>query len=422
MRKRINAILLGVFAISAVTACKKEPDSPPINSITDSEIITIDSLKAWQRSVNDAILITDTISVYGIVTMDEGNGNIYKNIYFQDHTGAINVRFTSGTDLVQGDSIRIALNGVTLNNFNGVYQLDGVEEETNAIVQSSGNELSPALVTIDMVQTEYDAFLAGEISKFQYQSKLVKFENVQFRVSELSQTYADAINQSSENRYFEDFDGNTSFIRSSGFSDFAGDSLPKGSGSMICIVSEYNGELQYILRSPEEALMTNARGPGEFLVKDFDDEDINSGGWTIQQVVGTDAWEIGTAGGWEDRPYAVISNYDGGNTACESWLMSPSIDLSSSTEASFSFDNAYNYSGDPLKVMVSTDYSGTGDPNLSSWVELSATWSTGGFDFVNSGVIDLSAYLTNNVHIAFKYIGTDASGRTWEIDNITVNA
>lgn len=422
MRKRINAILLGVFAISAVTACKKEPDSPPINSITDSEIITIDSLKAWQRSVNDAILITDTISVYGIVTMDEGNGNIYKNIYFQDHTGAINVRFTSGTDLVQGDSIRIALNGVTLNNFNGVYQLDNVEEETNVVVQSSGNDLEPLTLTIDQVQTAYTAFLTDdEIVEFKYQSMLMRFADVQFKTSELLNTYADPVNQSSENRLFEDFDGYTSFIRTSGFAAFAGDSLPKGAGSMVCIISEYNEEIQYILRSPEEADMHGPRGPGELLVKDFNDEDINSGGWLVQQVIGTDAWEIGDLGSWEDRPYAVISNYDDGNSACESWLISPSLDLSGSTDASLSFDNAYNYSGDPLELLISTDYAGTGDPNAATWVPLTATWSTGGFAFVNSGSIDLAAYLTSNVRIAFKYVGTESSGRTWEIDNIIIN-
>lgn len=422
MRNTINAILLGVFAISAITACKKEPDSPPVNIVTSSDIITIDGLKAWQRTVNDVILIADSISVYGIVTMDEGNGNIYKNIYFQDHTGAINVRFTNGTDLVQGDSIRIGLYGVTLNNFNGVYQLDGVEEETNVIVQSSGNDIAPLAVSIDQIQTAYNAFIEDDsIVNFEYQSMLVKFNNVQFKTSELLNTYADAVNQSSENRLFEDFEGYTTFIRTSGFAEFAGDSLPKGAGSMVCILSEYNEELQYILRSPEEANMFGPRGPGELVVKDFDDEDVNSGGWIVQQVIGADSWETGDLGSWEDRPYAVISNFDDGNSACESWLISPSLDLSGSTEASISFDNAYKYSGDPLELLISSDYSGTGDPNLATWTALSAIWSLGDFDFVNSGSIDLVSYLVSNVRIAFKYKGSDSSGRTWEIDNIIIN-
>lgn len=422
MKKGLQYSLLVLLTSAAFLGCKKEPDSPPIVQLAQKDIITIDSLKNWYDGVNSAIFIDSTLSVYGVVTMDESNGNIYKNIYLQDHTAAINVRFLSSTDLVQGDSIRISFKGgVTLNNFNGVYQLDGVDETKQVAVQSKNNTTIPLTATIDEIQTAYEAFLADAEIGFDYQSKLVRFENVQYKPSELFLTYADEINQSAQNRIFEDFEGNSSYIRTSGFADFAGDSLPKGSGTMVVIVSEYNGELQYILRSPKESALNNPRGPGELLVKDFDDEDVFSGGWSVQQVVGSHTWETGTLGGWIDRPYAVISNFDGGNTACQSWLISPAIDLSSSTDASLSFDNAYNYSGDPLKVLVSTNYAGTGDPNGATWIELDAIWSTGGFNFVNSGQIDLGAYLTNNVYIAFKYVGTDSSGRTWEIDNITIN-
>mgnify|MGYP000072134683 CR=1 FL=1 len=409
MRKKINYIILGVVAISVLSACKKEPDSPPISILSDSSVITIDSLRNWQESVGGSILIEDSISVYGTVSMDEVNGNIYKNIYLQGDSAAMNVRFTSSTDLIQGDYIRISLFGTTINEYSGVVQLDGVDEEKNVVVQSNSNELTPITLTI------------SEIDLSIHESKLIKLENVQFKNSELVNTYSDAINQTSENRIFEDFDGNSLYIRTSGFANFAGDSLPKGSGSMICIVSEYNGELQLILRSPEEALMTGARGSGELLVKDFTDENMSSGGWTIQQVIGTHEWEIGTLGSWDDLPYAVITNYDGGNSACESWYISPALDFGSSTSASLSFDNAYNYDGDDLDLLISTDYSGTGDPNLSTWTSLSAIWSGGGFDFVNSGIIDLSLFLESNVHVAFKYTGSDSSGKTWEIDNIIIN-
>ncbi len=409
MKNNMKLIAIAILTLSVIVSCEKEPDSPPVATLNDNQIVTIDSLRNWQVSVGGTVMITDSISVFGYVVMDEQNGNIYKNIYLQDESAAINVRFTGSTDLVQGDYVRIALLGTTLSEFSGVIQLDGVDESKSVVVRSKDHIIEPLLLTIN------------EIDLSIHESRLIKLENVQFKNSELNKTFADGINQVSQNRLFEDFEGNTLYIRTSGFADFATDSLPKGSGSMICIVSEYNGDLQLILRSPEEALMTNPRGPGELLAKDFDDDDLLSGGWMVQQVTGTFTWEIGTLGSWSDRPYAVISNYDGTNHATESWLISPSLNLSSSAAASMSFDNAYNYSGDPLKVLVSTDYSGTGDPNLATWVELTANWSTGAFDFVNSGNIDLSAYLSNNVHIAFKYTGTASSGRTWEIDNIIIN-
>ncbi len=409
MKKNIQLGIFSLLSILIIAGCKKEPDSPPIPKLEDNAILTIDSLRNWQMSVGGPILIEDELSVFGYIVMDESNGNVYKNLYLQDDSAAINVRFTASTDLIVGDYVRISLKGATLNEFAGVIQLDGIDETKSAVVQSKDNTIEPIVLTIDQIDLSI------------HESKLIKLENVQFKNSELNKTFADAINQSSQNRYFEDFEGNSLYIRTSGFADFAGDSLPKGSGSMVCIVSEYNGDLQLILRSLEEVKMESPRGPGEFLTKDFDDSDLLSGGWSVAQVTGTFAWEIGTLGSWADKPYAVISNYDGTNHATESWLISPSMNFYSSSSANLSFDNACNYGGDILKVLISTDYTGTGDPNAATWTELSATWSTGTFDVVNSGIIDLNAYLAANVHLAFKYTGSDASGRTWEIDNIIIN-
>jgi hypothetical protein len=408
----VNKLLIALFVsvIFLGVSCKKTPDQPPVKILTNSSIVTIDSLRKWQEANGGAVLIEDSLSVYGIVTMDESDGNIYKNIYLQDDSAAINVRFTASSDLIVGDSIRISLIGCTLNEYNGVIQLDGVDPKERVIVQAKNQEILPLTLKI----TEID------ITK--HESKLIKLENIQFKNSELNSTFADAINQASMNRYFEDWEGNNLFIRTSGFAEFAGDSLPKGSGSMVCIVSEYNGEVQLIVRSPEEVIMNGARGPGEFLTKNFDDNNLTSGGWSVVQVVGAQTWEIGELGSWADKPYAVISNYDGVNTACESWLISPAMDFSSSVDANLSFDNAYKYSGDPLSLLISIDYTGTGDPNLATWTSLTAIWSGGDFDFVNSGLIDLSAFLTGNVHVAFKYTGSDADGRTWEIDNIVITA
>ena len=45
----------------------------------------------------------------------------------------------------------------------------------------------------------------------------------------------------------------------------------------------------------------------------------------------------------------------------------------------------------------------------------------GDWSFVSSGNIDLTPFISNNLNIAFKYIGTNADGATWELDNIIVN-
>ena len=408
--RRYSVLYIVFLTVLGLGSCKKELDTPPPNVLNSSDILTIDSLRNWQQSVGGAISIQDSLSVFGIVTMDETNGNIYKNAYLQDHTGAINVRFTSSTDLVEGDSIRISLYGTVLNEFSGVIQLDSVDEEINVIHRSSGHSMTPEIKTIS------DITLDDE-------SHLIKIENVQFLNSELPNTWADAVNQFAQNRTIEDCDGNQMYIRTSGFADFAGTELPEGNGSVVCIVSEYNGELQLILRSVEEAQMSGDRCAGQILVKNFDDDNVISEGWTIQQVTGTDTWETSSAGG-APTPYAVISNWNGsGNNECESWLISPELDFSLSTSPSMSFVNAYNYGGPVLEVLVSSDYTGTGDPNAATWTALSPTLDTNAstWEWTESGSLDLSAFAGSTVFIAFKYTGSSSDGSTWEIDDIEIN-
>ena len=47
-------------------------------------------------------------------------------------------------------------------------------------------------------------------------------------------------------------------------------------------------------------------------------------------------------------------------------------------------------------------------------------WSSGGFEWVSSGDISLSNYTQANVYIAYKYLGSNSDGSTWEIDDVQI--
>ncbi|MFO0436071.1 MAG: choice-of-anchor J domain-containing protein, partial [Sphingobacteriaceae bacterium] len=117
--------------------------------------------------------------------------------------------------------------------------------------------------------------------------------------------------------------------------------------------------------------------------------------------------------------YIQISNYFGSNVACETWLISPSMNLNSEASPRLVFKSAYNYSGPALQVLVSTNYS-SGDPNAATWTALSPALSGGSWNWVKSGNVSLSAYKSANTRIAFKYTGTNTSGSTWEIDDVAI--
>ncbi len=151
---------------------------------------------------------------------------------------------------------------------------------------------------------------------------------------------------------------------------------------------------------------------------DFESGDLYTDGWRTKLVTGSLDWELGNFSGSDY--YAEMSNYDGGNSASETWLMSPTIDLSSYTNVAFSFDNSCNYSGADIEVYISTDYDGYSAPSTATWNQLSATLSAGSWAEVNSGIIDISAYSGGNAYIAFKYTGSDSDGKTWQLDDIVI--
>jgi hypothetical protein len=154
-----------------------------------------------------------------------------------------------------------------------------------------------------------------------------------------------------------------------------------------------------------------------YLTKDFEDQNVNSGGFTSQVVVGTADWVSQL---YNNNNFAKISNYDGtNNNVSECWYISPLVDLSVATSPVFSFRSSANFSGSQLEVFMSTDYDGTSAPSSATWTTLSAPLSTGNYTWVNSGEIALTG--TNaTTYFAFKYTGTSTDGKTWQIDDLFV--
>ena len=104
----------------------------------------------------------------------------------------------------------------------------------------------------------------------------------------------------------------------------------------------------------------------------------------------------------------------------EDWLISPQLNLSGYSDEVLQFQTAMNYTGEVLDVLISTNYSGSGDPNQAYWEELQATLSAGGWAWTFSGNIPISAFASGNCHIAFKYTSSDSESSTWEVDEIRV--
>lgn len=115
--------------------------------------------------------------------------------------------------------------------------------------------------------------------------------------------------------------------------------------------------------------------------------------------------------------YMKASAYKGGCLAADAWLISPKFNLSAVTKLNLSFDHCVNKfaSAEVAKEQVSVAVRVDG----GAWQTVTVpTWSeNNGWAMVNSGDIDLNAYLGKTIEIGFHYTSTTESAGTWEVKN-----
>ncbi len=150
----------------------------------------------------------------------------------------------------------------------------------------------------------------------------------------------------------------------------------------------------------------------------------DEGGFTIYNVnlnTLNYVWQNTTSYGWKASAYANKTN-----TASESWLVSPALNMKKGKNPELMFDEAMNYLGsnnieDFLSVKVSTNFDGN-DVNAATWETLNITGRTDGasWTFYTVDPVSLSQFVGKTVHIAFVYKSTDAVAPTYEFKNIIV--
>lgn len=430
MKKIINLSLLTLAIIALLSSCKRKYDVPPKKTdVPCSGSITIDSIygryKAYyydcpncgqNGTPSKLYKFPNDLCLTATVTADEKSGNIYKTVYIKDATGTMQLKLLNAGGLAVGDLIKINLNGVLLDDYAKMVQLDSVDIEKKVTKISSGLVFTPSKATFNQINA------VNSIGLSVLQGAVVTLDSVEFNVGSKNVPYADAVNKVSVDRTIVNYAGQSLTVRTSGYAYFASNLIPCGKlGKITAVVSQYGTTIQLIIRDIAEVQIGGGNCP--YMAKNFDDVSLTSGGWSLYNVTGANYWIIGTIGG----TYANASNYvSGSNNNCDNWLISPSVNLSASTNPVFNFSSAKNYSGPNLQVYVSTSYvSGApsysaGVPSPSEWTLLTPTLSPGSWAWTSSGNLSLNAYKSSNVHVAFRYTGTASTGSTWEIDNIGI--
>lgn len=155
---------------------------------------------------------------------------------------------------------------------------------------------------------------------------------------------------------------------------------------------------------------TFATGQGQFTIVDV-----------LKPAALTSIWYFNST----YKQMAAGAYKDNVNNASESWLISPTLNLSALSKATLIFEHAGKQYGAPvtnLTIQVSKVYTG-GSINASDWTVLSIPNHLAGETntFKSSGDIDLTPYCGNaNVRIAFKYTSATTGAGNWYVKNVVV--
>ena len=424
--KRMKNIILILTVISLQFSCNKKYDEPIINTAPTGTIISIDSLKSSLQDIlnNDSVKFTIT----GNITTEETNGNFYKVAYMQDKTGAVELSLNFAGGLYIGDSVLLNLDSLDITFEDDKLKIENIEVDKNIVKIATEKNVTPLIVSYNSLNLSKD------------QCKLIKLTNVEFETTGI--VYADPsffIGGDNANLILKDCNGESFLVRTSDYANFSDVVVDSGNGSITGIFSGFGGDYQIFIRDINEVKLDSARCNGSsggggsgsgILLKDFNDGSITSGNWKSfwTGTTTTENW-----GEWEifGGNVASAGNFDVSifqNYACESWMVSPTVDLTSTSSPFLSFDNVVQYDPGPrLELFISSDFDGVSNPSQQgTWIDLTnyvPNWDvdSGDWDFVSSGNIDLTQFISPTTTIAFKYTGTDSNGATWEIDNILID-
>ena len=179
--------------------------------------ITIAALRAQYQGA--PIVLAAGTSITGTVISDGANGNINsKNMFIQDATGGMSIRFASAHAFGLGAKLTIDISGDSLINFKGGLEVTPVAV-ANAVQTGTGT-VTPRVTTVAQINTNAAA----------WESTLVQITNATITGSGTysgSQTVADGTAGA--------------IMYTSSSATFAGTAYPTTPVTITCILSQYNG-------------------------------------------------------------------------------------------------------------------------------------------------------------------------------------
>ena len=443
-----------IIAAVSLNSCKKDFDSPP--GYVDPNLVantTIKALKAKHTFSGALDSVATDIIISGIVTANDKSGNLYKELYIQDETGAIPIELDATniyTSFPVGRRVYIKCKGLWLSDYHGMTQLGGIDRSipgspalngipstlmSNYVIGGSFNNTVPVTVITNYSALNSTAGNASAVLQDSLLGRLIRLDNFEFGHCDVNNIYADtSAYKNSINLTITDCSGNSVFVRTSGYANFAALHPAAGNGSIYGVFTIYKTSATSTF-APDKQLLIRDTTDVQFngpRCSAFE-EDFNCTGGANSTTLVVDGWQnIAEAGStffqnavFGSTKCAKVSSFGSSAPVTTSWLITPAISVPSGTPK-LTFRTSAGFPSTPtptFKVYISTTYTGTGTPSTSFTTQLPAAIAvpvTGFSPFLSSGLINLSAYAGQTVYIGFRYDGSPTATATYEIDDIKV--
>lgn len=458
MRVMKTFLIVVLFWFSMISCVKTDDFETPNVEVEEfslnGNITNIGAVKNLFDPENNDIYTfseTETYMEAYVVSSDEG-GNFYKELVLQDRpanpTAGILI-LVDDNSLFEtfefGRKIYVKLDRLSLWQNNGVIQLG--KQNRGDVVAIPNSFIDEHLIRTNET-AEITALPLG-ISEFktEHLNFYIKLENVQFNRQlireDLRFTFAgEQIDEYDGERQVEScVTGATTILSSSTFSDFKSLLLPQESGSIEGVLSRnfYDDFFVVAINSPEAINFNEERcdpeffscgdvttaGPEVIFEENFTNitskEKLETEGWTNINVNGGN--EVFKPGSFDGDRYIRISAFNTTESPLEAWLVSPPIDLNSTSSETLSFEIMASYDNATiLEVLITNDYSG--NPLTTDWLLLDAKIPIGpsnqyGKKYLKTE-LDISC-MDGMINFAFRYLGAAPDkATTYDIDNIRI--
>ncbi len=285
MNKTLLYIAAAMLGATAFTACDDDFARPPmmLPETVDVEAnysITQVKNRFWATMGTPTEIgvdaeTGDSMIFKGRVCSSDESGNIFKKIYVQSHDENGNqiamAFYVNAKDMYAqlpfGQEVVVWGTGLTIGSASGVLAFGDpadkdfymTEERFYAHIARTGIGVpDPSKVDTTATTLAHINEIKGNTDSLKvWQCRLVRINDVSW--VEAGQPYSNE--QYGTNRYLTDENGNRLMVRNSTFTNYSTDPLPYGKGSVVGILSQFNGNLQLTMIDQEGCIDFDGEAP-----------------------------------------------------------------------------------------------------------------------------------------------------------------